>query len=192
MGLCFYMGTTVAGAMYILGAVETLKLTFPALVIIEGEVDECGKVTELNDYRLIGAIILVLCTCLVGGGVKYVSIVSPLFLIPVIVSIAWTSWFKMASTLFEDTAPSARLVPPRAQAAPTHPRAQPEPLGSLPWPQELASGRPKVEDLPLSTSRRPARAFSSPSTCSSCGCRRPKSRCRSRCSHRRCASASST
>ena len=143
VGLCFYLGTTVAGAMYILGAVETLKLTFPALVIIEGEVDECGKVTELNDYRLIGAIILVLCTCLVGGGVKYVSIVSPLFLIPVIVSIAWTSWFKMASTLFEDTAPSARLVPPRAQAAPTQPRAQPQHIVSLQWPQELASGHPK-------------------------------------------------
>ena len=35
-----------------------------------------------------GAIILVLCTSLVGGGVKYVSIVSPLFLIPVVLSIA--------------------------------------------------------------------------------------------------------
>ena len=41
----------------------------------------------------------------------------------------------------------------QAQAAPTHPGAQPEPLGSLPWPQALASGRPKVEDFPLSTTR---------------------------------------
>ena len=59
----------------------------------------------------------------------------------------------MASTLFEDSAPSASLDCLKAQAAPTHPRAQPEPLGSLRWPQELASGRPKVEDFPLSTSR---------------------------------------
>ena len=59
----------------------------------------------------------------------------------------------MASTLSDDTAPSASLDHLEAQAAPTHPRAQPEPLGSLPWPQELASGRPKVEDLPLSTTR---------------------------------------
>ena len=96
VGLCFYMGTTVAGAMYILGAVETLKLTFPGLSIIEGETtctnqgeaDECCITTELMDYRVLGAIILVLCTSLVGGGVKYVSIVSPLFLIPVVLSIA--------------------------------------------------------------------------------------------------------
>ena len=59
----------------------------------------------------------------------------------------------MASTLSDDTAPSASLDCLTARAAPTHPGAQPEPLGSLPWPQELASGRPKVEDSPLSTPR---------------------------------------
>ena len=64
------------------------------------------------------------------------------------------SWFKMASTLSDDTAPSASLDHLEAQAAPTHPGAQPEPLGSLPWPQELASGRPKVEEFPLSTTRK--------------------------------------
>ena len=42
--------------------------------------------------------------------------------------------FEMASTLFDDTAPSARLVPPGARAAPTYPRAQPGQLGSLRWP----------------------------------------------------------
>ena len=45
---------------------------------------------------------------------------------------------KMPSALFDDTAPSARLVPPRAQAAPTHSRAQPEHLGGSPWPPEPA------------------------------------------------------
>ena len=59
----------------------------------------------------------------------------------------------MASTLPDDSAPSASLDHLEAQAAPTHPRAPPGPLGSLPWPQELASGWPKVEDVPLSTSR---------------------------------------
>ena len=59
----------------------------------------------------------------------------------------------MASTLSDDTAPSASLDCLKARAAPTHPGAQPEPLGSLPWPQELASGRPKVEDFPLPTTR---------------------------------------
>ena len=76
-------------------------------------------------------------------------------------SLQHASWFKMASTLSDDTAPSASLDHLEAQAAPTHPRAPPEPLGSLPWPQELASGRPKVEDLPLSTTRR---SHSSPMT----------------------------
>ena len=90
------MGTTVAGAMYILGAVETLKLTFPGLVLIEGvescsnqgEADECCVTTELMDYRVLGAIMLGACASLVGGGVKYVSIVSPFFLVPVVLSIA--------------------------------------------------------------------------------------------------------
>ena len=63
------------------------------------------------------------------------------------------SWLQMASTLFEDSAPSASLDCLKAQAAPTHPRAPPEHLGGLPWPRELASGWPKVEDSPLSTSR---------------------------------------
>ena len=63
---------------------------------------------------------------------------------------------KVASALSEDSAPSASLDCLKAQAAPTHPRAQPEPLGSLRWPQELASDRPKAEEFPLSTTRQHA------------------------------------
>ena len=59
----------------------------------------------------------------------------------------------MASTLPDDSDPSARLVPPRAQAAPAHPRALHEHLGSLRWPQKPTSGRPEVEDFALSTTR---------------------------------------
>ena len=34
VGLCFYLGTTVAGAMYVLGAVETLKISlWPSLQV---------------------------------------------------------------------------------------------------------------------------------------------------------------
>ena len=63
----------------------------------------------------------------------------------------------MASTLSDNTATSASLDHLEAQCAPTKSRAHPAPLGSLPWPQQLASGRPKVEDFPLSTTR-PTRA----------------------------------
>ena len=59
----------------------------------------------------------------------------------------------MASTLFEDSAPSASLDCLKAQAAPTHPTAPPEHLGGVPWPPQLASDRPEVEEFPLSTSR---------------------------------------
>ena len=52
------------------------------------------------------------------------------------------SWRKGPSTLLDDPALSARLVPAGATAAPTHPGAPPEQLGSLPWPQGPASGRP--------------------------------------------------
>ncbi len=52
------------------------------------------------------------------------------------------SWVTMASTLSEDSAPSASLDCLKACAAPTHLRAQREHLASLPWPQELASGWP--------------------------------------------------
>ena len=111
VGLCFYLGTTVAGAMYILGAVETLKLTFPGLVLIEGEVDECGVKDELNDYRVLGALILTVCTSVVAGGVKYVSMVSPIFFVPVIVSILciWLGVFTASgrSGYFDDLAVSS-------------------------------------------------------------------------------------
>ena len=43
------------------------------------------------------------------------------------------SRWKGPSTRLEDSAPSARLVPPGAQAALTHPRAPPEPRGRSPW-----------------------------------------------------------
>ena len=46
------------------------------------------------------------------------------------------------------------MVALKARAAPTHPRAQPEQREGLPWPQELASVRPKDEEFLLSTRRR--------------------------------------
>ena len=45
------------------------------------------------------------------------------------------SWFQVPSAQSDDTAPSASRDRVEAQAAPAHPRAKPEPLGSSPWPQ---------------------------------------------------------
>ena len=64
----------------------------------------------------------------------------------------------MPRALCEGSAPSARLGPPEARAAATHPGAPPQPLGCcLPWPLQRASGRPKDEELPPATDR-PRRA----------------------------------
>ena len=58
----------------------------------------------------------------------------------------------------EDGAPSSRPVAPRAQAAPTHARAPSAPLGSPLWLRACASGRPRVEEAPLSTAHQAPRA----------------------------------
>ena len=59
------------------------------------------------------------------------------------------SWWTVPSTLSDDGAPSASRDHPTAQAAPPHPRAPPEPLGGVRWPQQPASGRAQYERLPL-------------------------------------------
>ena len=51
---------------------------------------------------------------------------------------------------------AARLPPwthPKARGAPTHPGAPPEPLGSLPWPPQLASAGSQGDGLPACTLR---------------------------------------
>ena len=48
------------------------------------------------------------------------------------------SWWGRALCPARGQRPSARPVPPRARAAPTHPGAPPERLGSSRWPQEAA------------------------------------------------------
>ena len=54
-----------------------------------------------------------------------------------------------SNTLPDDSAPSARLVIPKALVAASDPGAPPEPSGGLLWPQDPASGGPKVEAAPL-------------------------------------------
>ncbi|XP_074686649.1 solute carrier family 12 member 7-like isoform X3 [Strix aluco] len=88
VGLCFYLGTTFAGAMYILGTIEIL-LTYisPSAAIFKAE--EVGKETEamLNNMRVYGTCIIILMAVVVFVGVKYVNKLALVFLACVILSI---------------------------------------------------------------------------------------------------------
>ncbi|XP_072184907.1 solute carrier family 12 member 7 isoform X2 [Excalfactoria chinensis] len=88
VGLCFYLGTTFAGAMYILGTIEIL-LTYisPSAAIFKAE--EVGEETEamLNNMRVYGTCIIVLMAIVVFVGVKYVNKLALVFLACVILSI---------------------------------------------------------------------------------------------------------
>ncbi|XP_042665081.1 solute carrier family 12 member 7 isoform X3 [Centrocercus urophasianus] len=88
VGLCFYLGTTFAGAMYILGTIEIL-LTYisPSAAIFKAE--EVGEETEamLNNMRVYGTCIIILMAIVVFVGVKYVNKLALVFLACVILSI---------------------------------------------------------------------------------------------------------
>uniref|UniRef100_A0A8C6UIG0 Solute carrier family 12 member 5a n=1 Tax=Neogobius melanostomus TaxID=47308 RepID=A0A8C6UIG0_9GOBI len=73
VGICFYLGTTFAGAMYILGAIELL------LIYIAGRL--------LNNMRVYGTILLTSMATVVFVGVKYVNKLALVFLACVILSI---------------------------------------------------------------------------------------------------------
>ncbi|KAJ4949607.1 hypothetical protein JOQ06_021117 [Pogonophryne albipinna] len=88
VGLCFYLGTTFAGAMYILGAIEILLMYLaPKAAIFKAEHTEGEGAAMLNNMRVYGSICLLLMSLLVFVGVKYVNKLASVFLACVIVSI---------------------------------------------------------------------------------------------------------
>uniref|UniRef100_A0A7M4E3N2 Solute carrier family 12 member 4 n=1 Tax=Crocodylus porosus TaxID=8502 RepID=A0A7M4E3N2_CROPO len=88
VGLCFYLGTTFAGAMYILGAIEIL-LTYiaPQAAIFHPTGAHDASSATLNNMRVYGTIFLILMAVVVFVGVKYVNKFASLFLACVIISI---------------------------------------------------------------------------------------------------------
>ncbi|XP_076186821.1 solute carrier family 12 member 7-like isoform X1 [Aptenodytes patagonicus] len=87
VGFCFYLGTTFAGAMYILGTIEIL-LTYisPSAAIFKAE--EAGETEAmLNNMRIYGTCIIILMAIVVFVGVKYVNKLALVFLACVILSI---------------------------------------------------------------------------------------------------------
>uniref|UniRef100_A0A665X7K6 Solute carrier family 12 member 4 n=1 Tax=Echeneis naucrates TaxID=173247 RepID=A0A665X7K6_ECHNA len=88
VGLCFYLGTTFASAMYILGAIEIfLKYLVPQAAIFHSTDPLGSDSAMLNNMRVYGSICLTLMAVVVFVGVKYVNKLASLFLTCVIISI---------------------------------------------------------------------------------------------------------
>uniref|UniRef100_A0A8C8IM37 Solute carrier family 12 member 7-like n=1 Tax=Oncorhynchus tshawytscha TaxID=74940 RepID=A0A8C8IM37_ONCTS len=81
VGLCFYLGTTFAGSMYILGTIEIL-LTYivPSAAIFKAEKKEDEAEALLNNMRVYGTCCLTLMSLVVFVGVKYVNKLALVFL----------------------------------------------------------------------------------------------------------------
>ncbi|KAG7488700.1 hypothetical protein MATL_G00036410 [Megalops atlanticus] len=88
VGLCFYLGTTFAGSMYILGTIEIL-LTYivPSAAIFKAEDKEQEPEALLNNMRVYGTCCLILMAIVVFVGVKYVNKLALVFLACVVLSI---------------------------------------------------------------------------------------------------------
>nr|UQS87556.1 solute carrier family 12 member 7b [Rhamdia quelen] len=101
VGLCFYLGTTFAGAMYILGTIEIL-LTYivPSAAIFKAEEKELEAAAMLNNMRVYGTCCLALMALVVFVGVKYVNKLALVFLACVILSIL-AIYAGVIKTIFE-------------------------------------------------------------------------------------------
>ncbi|XP_072567130.1 solute carrier family 12 member 7-like isoform X2 [Paramormyrops kingsleyae] len=88
VGLCFYLGTTFAGSMYILGTIEIfLTYIVPSVAIFTAEKKEDEAAAMLNNMRVYGTGCLLLMALLVFVGVKYVNKMALVFLSCVVLSI---------------------------------------------------------------------------------------------------------
>ncbi|KAF4024540.1 hypothetical protein G4228_016353 [Cervus hanglu yarkandensis] len=88
VGLCFYLGTTFAGAMYILGTIE-IFLTYisPGAAIVHPEGAGGEAAALLHNMRVYGTCTLALMATVVFVGVKYVNKLALVFLACVVLSI---------------------------------------------------------------------------------------------------------
>ncbi|XP_068422613.1 solute carrier family 12 member 7-like isoform X2 [Clinocottus analis] len=87
VGLCFYLGTTFAGSMYILGTIEILLI----YIIPEATLFKEGETAAMsNNMRVYGTCCLLLMALVVFVGVKYVNKLALVFLACVVLSILAT------------------------------------------------------------------------------------------------------
>uniref|UniRef100_A0A0E0JHL2 Amino acid permease/ SLC12A domain-containing protein n=1 Tax=Oryza punctata TaxID=4537 RepID=A0A0E0JHL2_ORYPU len=102
IGLCFFLGNAVAGAMYVLGAVETFLDAVPSAGFFQESVTVVSNTfvngtaagnastistPNLHDLQVYGIIVTILLCFIVFGGVNIINKVAPAFLIPVLFSI---------------------------------------------------------------------------------------------------------
>ncbi|ESW10564.2 hypothetical protein PHAVU_009G216800 [Phaseolus vulgaris] len=95
IGLCFFLGNAVAGALYVLGAVETFLKAVPAAGIFRETVTQVNGTAvaqpiespSSHDLQIYGIIVTILLCFIVFGGVKMINRVAPAFLIPVLFSL---------------------------------------------------------------------------------------------------------
>ncbi|KAI1892441.1 hypothetical protein AGOR_G00133380 [Albula goreensis] len=90
VGICFYLGTTFAGAMYILGCIEILLIYIvpqAAIFKLEGLEGPDAEAALLNNMRVYGTCVLTFMAVVVFVGVKYVNKLALVFLACVICSI---------------------------------------------------------------------------------------------------------
>ncbi|KAB7493728.1 Solute carrier family 12 member 6 [Armadillidium nasatum] len=87
VGILFYIGTTVAGAMYIIGAVEILLTYISPILSIFGDFTKDPNIMY-NNFRVYGTILLLIMTFIVSIGVAFVSKFAAIALACVIFSIA--------------------------------------------------------------------------------------------------------
>ncbi|CAN0874934.1 Cation-chloride cotransporter 1 [Linum grandiflorum] len=103
IGLCFFLGNAVAGALYVLGAVETFLKAVPAAGIFRVTITQINGTAAVepiqapssHDLQIYGIVITIILCFIVFGGVKMINRVAPAFLIPVLFSMfcIFTGWF---------------------------------------------------------------------------------------------------
>uniref|UniRef100_A0A3B5QV45 Solute carrier family 12 member 7a n=1 Tax=Xiphophorus maculatus TaxID=8083 RepID=A0A3B5QV45_XIPMA len=105
VGLCFYLGTTFAGSLYILGTIEILLMYIVPF--------DAMKVLDENDMRIYGTCCLLLMALVVFVGVKYVNKLALVFLSCVALSIM-AIYAGAAKTLIEPPAFNVCMLGNRA------------------------------------------------------------------------------
>lgn len=151
IGLCFFLGNAVAGAMYVLGAIETFLDAVPGAGLFKESVTIVGNGTvngmaptaistpSLHDLQIYGVVVTILLCFIVFGGVKIINKVAPAFLIPVLFSLfcIFVGVFLAPKSNASSGVTGLKLSTFRDNWSSSYQRTTnagvPDPLGSMSW-----------------------------------------------------------